>query len=261
MTEVTRHDAGSLCWAELATTDPHAAKSFYTTLFGWTFADSPMGPGPEDIYTRLQLAGKDVGALYRMMKEQEGQGVPPNWLAYVAVASADEAAKKAKALGGRVLAEPFNVQEYGRMAMLQDPAGATLAVWQAGTHTGAQRINEPGSLCWMELATSDPAGAKTFYSGLFGWGWKDSTDPGMPYTELQVSGRSSGGMLPIRPDMGATPPHWGIYWLVSDCNATAAKAKALGGTLCFGPQDMPKVGRFAVVQDPQGATFSIFQPA
>ncbi len=261
MTEVTRHEPGSLCWAELATTDPRAAKAFYTALFGWTFADSPMGPGPEDIYTRLQLSGKDVGALYRMMKEQEGQGVPPNWLTYVAVARTDEAAKKTKALGGRVLAEPFDVQDFGRMAMLQDPAGATFAVWQAGTHTGAQRINEPGSLCWMELATSDPAGARIFYSGLFGWGWKESTDPDMPYTELQVGGRSIGGMMPIRPDAGSMPPHWGIYWMVSDCSATVARAKALGATLCFGPQDMPKVGRFAVVQDPQGAAFSIFQPA
>ncbi len=100
MTEVTRHEPGSFCWVELATSDPEAANSFYTVLFGWTAVDNPMGPGPEYIDTRLQLGGKDVGALYKMMKEQAAQAVPPNWLCYVTVASADEAAKKARELGG-----------------------------------------------------------------------------------------------------------------------------------------------------------------
>ncbi len=261
MTEVTRHEPGSFSWAELATTDTKGAKAFYASLFGWTFTDGPMGPGPEDVYTRLQSGGKDVGALYRMMKEVEAQGAPPFWLCYVTVESADEAAAKSKALGGRVIAEPFDVQDYGRMAILQDTSGATLAVWQAGTHIGAQRVNEPSAFCWLELATRDGAGAKDFYSSLFGWGLKESTDPGTDYTELELKGRSIGGILPIRPEMGVMPPSWGLYWQVADCDASAAKAKSLGGRVFFGPKDIPKVGRFAVVQDPQGATFSIFQPA
>jgi hypothetical protein len=220
-----------------------------------------MGPGPEDVYTRLQLAGKDVGALYPMMKDLQAQGAPPFWLCYVTVASADEAAKNAKALGGRVIAEPFEVQDYGRMAMLQDASGGTLAVWQARTHPGAERVNEPGAFCWLELATRDVAGAKTFYTGLFGWGMKEPTDPGMDYTEILLAGRPMGGILAIRPDMGAMPPSWGLYWQVADCGASAAKAKALGGKVCVEPHDLPTVGRFAVIQDPQGATFSMFQPA
>jgi hypothetical protein len=261
MTEVTRHEPGSFSWAELATTDTKAAKAFYASLFGWTFTDGPKGPGPEDVYTRLQSGGKDVGALYRMMKEVEAQGAPPFWLCYVTVASADEAAGKAKALGGRVIAGPFDVQDYGRMAILQDPTGGTVAVWQPGTHIGARRVNEPGAFCWLELATRDTGGAKAFYSGLFGWGMKDPTDPGMDYTEILLAGRSMGGILAIGPDMGAMPPNWGLYWQVANCDACVAKAKSLGAKICVEPHDLPKVGRFAVIQDPQGATFSIFQPA
>jgi hypothetical protein len=261
MTEVTRHEPGSFCWAELATTDTKAAKGFYADLFGWTFDDSPMGPGPDDVYTRLQVSGRDVGALYRMMKEQESQGVPPNWLVYVAVASADDAASKAGALGGRVLAPAFAVQDFGRMAMLQDPEGATFAVWQAGTHTGAQRVGEPGAFCWMELQTRDAPEAKRFYTGLFDWALKESANPAMPYTEILRRGQAIGGILAMGAEMAGIPPHWTVYFQVSDCDAVAARAKKLGATLHVPPTDIEKVGRFAVIQDPQGAGFCIFRPA
>jgi predicted enzyme related to lactoylglutathione lyase len=259
--EVTRHDHGAFSWAELATTDTAAAKKFYAALFGWAILDSPMGPGPEDVYTRLQLSGKDVGALYPMRPEQRQQGVPPNWLTYVTVKSADDAAKKAKTLGGTVIAEPFDVMTFGRMAMIQDPSGAIFAIWQAGDHIGAERVNEPGAFCWMELVTPDVAKAKAFYTGLFGWGLKESTDPAMPYTEVQLADRSIGGMYPPMSGMGNVPPHWGVYWQVADTDASAARAKSLGGNLCVEPKDISKVGRFAVIQDPQGAAFSIIKLA
>jgi uncharacterized protein len=258
MSEVTRHEPGAFCWAELATTDTRAAKDFYTSLFGWTFADSPMGPGPEEVYTRLQLRGKDVGALYRLMADQEARGVPPNWLCYVAVGSADEAAKKASELGGTVVAQPFDVMSYGRMAMLQDPQGAMLAVWQPGTHAGAQIVNEPGAMCWCELWTRDADGAGRFYTSLFGWGLK-TNDPS--YFEIQQDQKSIGGIMPMRPGMDGVPPQWGVYFQAADCDASARKASSLGGSVMMGPQDIPKVGRFAVVRDPQGAAFSIFQAA
>lgn len=256
MTEVTRHEPGSFSWAELATSDPRAAKAFYTALFGWTAVDSPMGPGPEEVYTRLQLDGKDVAALYRMMQEQAARGVPPNWLCYVTVASADETARKARELGGTVLAEPFDVEDYGRMAMLQDPEGAVFAVWQPKRHIGIQRVDEPGTPCWSELSTRDAAKAGKFYTGLFGWGLKTS-DPA--YAEITRGGVPIGGILPMGPEMQGVPPHWGVYFQVADCDAAAARAKALGATVCFGPQDVANVGRFAVVQDPQGAAFSVIK--
>lgn len=256
MTEVTRHEPGSFSWVELATSDPPAAKAFYTALFGWTAVESPMGPGPEEIYTRLQLDGKDVAALYRMMQEQAARGVPPNWLCYVTVASADEAARKAGELGGTVLAGPFDVEDYGRMAMLQDPEGAVFAVWQPKKHIGIQRVGEPGAPCWSELSTRDAAKAGKFYTGLFGWGLKTS-DPA--YAEITRGGVPIGGILPMGPEMQGVPPHWGVYFQVADCDAAATRATALGGKVCFGPQDVANVGRFAAVQDPQGAAFSVIK--
>jgi len=260
MPDVTRHEPGDFSWAELATSDPAAAKTFYKSLFGWSAMDTPMGPGSEDVYSTLQLGGKAIGALYKMRPDQASQGVPPHWLTYVTVASADESAKKARSLGGKVLAEPFDVMTFGRMAVLQDPVGATFAIWQARDHIGAQRVNEPGAFCWMELMTPDAARAKAFYKGLFGWGLKESTD-GMPYTEIQLAGRSIGGIFTPPPEMGKMPPAWGVYWQVDDCDATAKKAKSTGATLAVEPKDIPHVGRFAVIADPQGAMFSIIKLA
>lgn len=254
MTDVTRHEPGSFSWAELATSDPAAAKKFYTSLFGWSVVDNPMG---EDmVYTRLQLAGKDVAALYKQMKDQAEMGIPPNWMCYVTVQSADETAKKVKSLGGNVMAEPFDVMDYGRMAVVQDPEGAVLSLWQPMTHTGVQKIDEPGALCWCELSTRDAAKAEKFYGGLFGWGFK-TNDP--QYHEITRGGTSIGGIRPLGPEMQGVPAHWGIYFQVSDCDASAAKAKSAGGKLCFGPMDVEKVGRFAAIQDPQGAAFSVIQ--
>ena len=253
MTQVTRHEPGSFSWAELATSDPSGAKEFYGALFNWTAVDSPMGPGAEDIYTRLQSDGGDVGALYKMLPEQAASGVPPNWLSYVTVSHADDTVKQARTLGGRVVAEPFDVMSYGRMAILQDPGGAVFAVWQPGSHAGAERVNEPGALSWCELATHDVESAGTFYANLFGWTLKTSPD----YTEFLRGGTAVGGMYALGPQAPDVPSNWMVYFQTADCDATAAKARSGKGEVLVGPKDLPGVGRFAVVQDPQGAAFAI----
>ncbi|HEY7111666.1 MAG TPA: VOC family protein [Thermoanaerobaculia bacterium] len=261
MPDVTRHDHGAFSWAELSTSDTAAAKTFYKDLFGWSIKDNPMGPGPQDVYTMLQVSGKDVGALYPMPAEQKQQGMPPHWTTYVTVKSADETAKKATELGGKVIAEPFDVMTFGRMAVIQDPLGAIFAVWEAKEHIGAQRVNEPGAFCWMELLTPDLAKAKTFYSGLFGWTYKDSTTPGMQYSEILRGGSPIGGMMPPMPGMEKMPSVWGVYWQVNDVDASTSKAKSLGAKTLVEPRDIPNTGRFAVLQDPQGAAFSIYKQA
>lgn len=252
--EVSKHTPGTFCWVELGTTDPAAAKKFYSELFGWGINDMPMGP--DSFYTMLQLRGKDVAALCQLNPGQLAHGVPPHWLLYIAVESADEAAKAVIAAGGKTMMEPFDVFDAGRMTVAQDPAGATFGIWQARNHIGSQINNEVNTFCWGELATRDAAASVAFYSKVFGWKAKTG-DPA--YTEIHLGGQPFGGMLTMTPEMGDAPPHWAPYFAVNDCDATAEKAKSLGASMCVPPQDIPNVGRFAVIADPQGAVFSIIK--
>ena len=166
MPHIDRYEPGSFCWVELGTTDQSAAKSFYEALFGWKATDFPMGPG--SFYTMFQLDGRDAGAAYTLTTELE-QGVPPHWMLYVAVASADETAAKVKEAGGKVVAGPFDVATFGRMAVLQDPAGAHFSVWEAKDHFGMGIGGEPNTFCWADLSVPDQETAKKFYSAVFGW--------------------------------------------------------------------------------------------
>jgi predicted enzyme related to lactoylglutathione lyase len=120
-------------------------------------------------------------------------------------------------------------------------------------------VNAPNAFCWGELATRDPQRAKLFYGGLFGWSMKESTDP-MPYTELMNGQQPIGGIMAMEgPQWTGVPPHWLIYFMVDDCDRTAAKAKEAGATFKVPPMDIPRVGRFSVIQDPQGAVFAIIK--
>src|SRR5438093_9155317 len=132
MPEYTSHPEGPFSWPELATTDQQSAVAFYRALFGWEVNEQPMGPG--GTYSMFQLRGKPVAAGYTMRPEERQNGAPPHWNAYVTVANADAAAKRAADLGGKVLAQPFDVMDVGRMAIVQDPTGAVFCVWQPKKH-------------------------------------------------------------------------------------------------------------------------------
>ena len=257
MTVKTSFEPGTFCWIDLGTTDSQAAKSFYEKLFGWTSTDNPAGP--DMVYTMLQKDGKDVGALYEMGQEMTSQGVPPHWSHYIAVANADEAAAKVEELGGVLMMEPFDVMDVGRMALIQDPTGATFAAWETKKHFGASLVNEPGSMCWNELATRDTDAAKDFYTGLFGWDTQHLDTEGGPYTLFTQGGAHVAGMLNMTEDWGEIPPHWMIYFAVEDCDKSSEVIKELGGQVHHGPADIPDVGRFAVCADPQGAAFTIIK--
>ncbi len=257
MATVTQHAPGTFCWPELATTDQESAKKFYTSLFGWTFVDNNMDVGT---YTMLKHRGADVGALYTM-REDERKMAPSHWNSYVAVESADQAAAKAKQLGGKVLMEPFDVFDVGRMAILQDPTGAVFCVWQPKKHIGAGVLNESGALCWTELMTTDTGKAGAFYTGLFPWRAEEMVMPNMKYIVFKRGDSQAGGMMAITPEMGPMPPNWLVYFQVDDCDGCVAKAKGLGGKIAVPPTDIQNYGRFAVLHDPHGATFAVFKPA
>ena len=242
---------GRFCWVELGTSDQAAAKAFYSGLFGWTPDDQPMGP--EFFYTLLKHGGRDAGALYGLMPDQKG--VPPHWMIYVAVASADDTAVKAASLGARTIMAPYDVMDLGRTAIFEDPTGAPFSVWEARRNKGLGVVDEAGAFCWGELSTKDPRKAEPFYRGLFGWGTQG--DPKGPYTEWTQGGQPIGGMMKIAPEWGDMPPHWGVYFQVNDCDAAVAQAKGLGAKAMVEPKDIPGTGRFAVLADPQGASFSL----
>ena len=260
MPDVSSHAPGSFSWVELSTTDQKGGVSFYRSLFGWHVNEAPMGPG--EIYSLFTMRDRQVAAAYTMRPEEKQAGAPPHWNMYVAVENADTTVKKAKELGANVLAPAFDGMDVGRMAVLQDPAGAVFSIWQPKTHQGVQINNEPGSLCWSENTTRDTGKAEAFYTKLFGWTAKHgaASDP-MQYTEFSIGGRASIGMLPMPKEM---PPHVPSYWMpyfqVAACDASVAKAKSLGAKLMVGPHDIADTGRFAILNDPQGAMFAVFSP-
>ena len=257
MQEVTEYKPGTFCWVELGTSDSGAAKNFYTQLFGWEFEDKPMGT--EGAYTMLRLNGKDVAGLYQLMPDMVAQGIPPHWLIYVSVTNVDETAEKAKAEGATIMNGPFDVFTIGRMAVVKDPTGAVFALWQPKEHKGSGIYNVPNSFTWNELGTTDTKKAGDFYSNVFGWSKEDLPDSPIEYTMFQNGDRGAGGMYKITPEMGPIPPHWLVYFAVDDCDAKVKKATELGARVMKPADDIPGVGRFAIVLDPQGAAFAIIK--
>ena len=246
--EFERYDDGVPSWVDLGAKDLAAAVTFYTQLMGWETQDMGEEAGH---YTIVSKDGKQVAAI----SPAQDPG-PPRWTTYINVDDVDAAASKAEAAGGTVVVPPMDVMTAGRMAIFADTTGAVIAAWQPGEHLGAQLVNEPGSFTWSELSSSDPAKSKAFYSAGFGWSWGGSDD----YAEAQVSGRTIAGVMPRRGDMPAeVPDNWLVYFGSNDVDADVKKATDLGATVLAPPMAIPGTGRFAVLMDPQGASFAIFK--
>ncbi|MFI5178109.1 MAG: VOC family protein [Vicinamibacterales bacterium] len=258
---VDRHAPGSFCWFELATTDQNRAKAFYASLFGWAVNDTPLGPS--EVYTIFQKDGRDAAAAYTMRPDQRAESVPPHWLVYVLVQSVDATAKRAPGAHGIVLAQPFDVMESGRMAILADPTGATLAIWEPRRHHGTGIVHADGTAVWADLNTPDPAKAAAFYRDLFGWkivAGKNMAPVGPnDYGHIVNGDEFIGGLPPASNLPPGAPAHWLIYFAVPDCDAAAARTKAAGGAILMPPMTMKEVRKFAVLADPQGAAFAVVE--
>jgi hypothetical protein len=200
------------------------------------------------------VGGDDVAA----MVEQNQQ--PGHWNHYVSVESADEATAEARRLGATVLEEPFDVMDVGRMAVLSDPGGAVFCLWEAREHAGAARVNDPGCMTWNELQSRRPEEAAAFYAGLFGWGTEPITEDGRTvYVTIKNSaGWMNGGIMPTTETPADAPSFWLIYFTVPSCDAAVARTQELGGRVLAGPME-PGFGRIAVLSDPQGAPFAVFE--
>jgi uncharacterized protein len=244
---------GTPNWVDLQTTDQAAAKAFYSGLFGWFYDDQPMDAGA--VYSIAKIGDGQVAAIAPQSPELKAAGAPAMWNTYLAVDSVDDATAKVGPAGGTVAMEPFDVMDAGRMSFVLDPSGAPVALWQAGQHIGATLVNEPGTVTWNELITDNPA-AVSFYEQVLGVTTTTAEMGEDKYTMFQVGGKEVGGTMP--PQMAGVPNHWHVYFAVADTDATAAKIKQLGGSVMVEPFDTP-IGKMAVVADPQGAVFSLFQ--
>jgi predicted enzyme related to lactoylglutathione lyase len=263
------------CWVDVDLPDAPAATEFYGGLFGWEFEDR-MPEGQDGHYFVGLIDGLSVAGVG---SQPEGSDWPPAWNTYVAVKSADEAAKAVEKAGGKVLMEAFDVGEAGRMAVVADPQGAAFNVWEAGSHMGAQVVNEHGSWNFSGLTTSDPYAAAGFYNEVFGWeavsgsgeftffavpGYGEflqRSDPGLA-ERLQTDQApprfvdATAWLMGMEGQPDGTPPNWSVTFAVDDADAMAARAKELGGTVVVEPFDTPPV-RTAVIADPQGAVFAV----
>jgi predicted enzyme related to lactoylglutathione lyase len=273
MSEQDRYIPGVPCWIDTQQPDPAAAAKFYADLFGWDVENvMPPDAGP---YFIGRLNGGDVAGVG---SPSEGAPQEPVWNTYIWVADADETAAKVRAAGGTVLSEPFDVGDFGRMAVCADPEGAAFCVWQAGAHRGAAVVNEHGALNFNGLHTRDTAAAAAFYGAVFGWelldwgggsgawalpAYGDFLEQRRPGTR---EGMASMGAPPrfeevvasvalIPDDQPDVPAHWSVIFGADDADAIAAKAAELGGEVVVAPFDAPWV-RTTVIRDPQGATFT-----
>jgi hypothetical protein len=276
--ERDRYPAGVPCWVDIARRDRNAAADFYGGLFGWRFEEqSPPGPSR---YLIARLRGRDVAGI----GSETSEGPPsPAWNMYIATDDADDTARRVREAGGRVLADPVDVGDAGRMAVCTDPSGATYSVWQPRMRTGAQLVNEPGTWNFSELNTSDREGAEAFYGAVFGWElggfgaeeggsglwrmpgygdflaerdptlWERQADLGAP----EGFADAVAWLVPSSEERsdGETPAHWSITFAVDDADAVAGRATELGGKVLVPPMDAPWV-RMTVISDPQGAVFT-----
>lgn len=249
MGERDSYAPGTFCWADLGTTEGAAARDFYTGLLGWEAED--LAAGEDGVYTMFRRGGRDVAALYEMGADERGQ-LPPHWSSYVSVEDVAAVAARARALGAAVVADPFDVMDSGRMAVVRDPGGANLHLWQPGRHIGAGRVNEPGCMVWNELATPDVQRAAAFYRDLLGW---EAEPDATGYATIRAGEALNGG---IRPLQEGEAPAWLVYFTTESCDRSAARVRESGGTVVTGPVDVT-VGRIAVVRDPQGAVLALYE--
>lgn len=255
MSERTSYAPGTPCWVDLATPDLDAAEGFYRELFGWEIPELPNSAEMGG-YRRAKKGGRDVAGAMPLM--QEGQ--PPAWSTYVSVDDADTIARAIQENGGTMIAEPMAVASYGRLAVFTDPEGAFFGIWEPADFAGAELVNEPGAFSWNELETRDADAAKDFYGRIFGWEFEAGEDmEEMTYYVATVDGERVAGMADVKGKMAdEVPAHWMTYFSVEDAEGAVEKVKAGGGTVHFGPIDIP-VGRFAMASDPWGAAFAVIR--
>ena len=246
--------ANKPAWVDLASKDPAGSHKFYRKLFGW---DIQVNPDPQyGGYALAKIGGKDVAGIAATQSPEQ----PTAWSVYIGTEDAEKLGEKVKAAGGTVVARAFDVGDQGKMAVYQDPSGAVICGWQPSIMGGFQ-TEGPNTFSWAELNARGLAKALPFYQKVFGWTPKSTGDDAQPYTEFHVDGQSIGGAMEMNPMVPAEmPSYWMVYFGVDDIDRAFKTAIDAGAREMMAPQDFPG-GRFAIVNDPQGAFFGLLQMA
>ena len=247
---------GRFVWHDLMTTDIERAQAFYTELFGWRIEVMDMGEmGP---YPMIYAGEGGIGGMIAMPADA---GAPSHWIAYVTADDVGEAAARGDASGGATCVPPTPVPNVGTFAVVTDPTGAAVSPFVSVHPDQPEEAGPPpaGTVCWNELLTTDAGRALPFYRSVFGWGHGTiDMGPAGTYHLLKRDGKDVAGMMELPP--GAVPrPLWVPYFAVADVDAGFASATAMGAREHFAPQDIPGVGRYAMLADPTGAVFSLFR--
>lgn len=258
---------GSPCWLDLGVPDGKLASRFYGAVLGWEL--EPFGDeaeGVDDSFGLFQKDGKVVAALGPLTDED----AKPAWTIYFQTPNAEVATETVARLGGTVRVPPSELDGAGTMAQVVDSLGGEFALWQPGETAGFEAGGSDGSLCWVELLTTDADEARAFYGGLFGWQTQEVAMPedGGAYVLLTAEGlpeeRVHGGLMAASPEMLAASggrPFWHPVFAVSDCDVAVARVTESGGVVQMGPDDAEGIGRIAACADPFGADFVLLTPA
>lgn len=254
MTEARAAIVNRPAWVDLSSSDAAASRDFYSKLFGWRVE---VSPDPQyGGYGIAKVDGEDVAGIGPKMSPE----APTAWSLYIGTDDSDGLASKVQAAGGTVIVPPFDVPGQGRMAVFQDPSGAIISAWQPQAMTGFS-AGAPNTYGWAELYSRGIDNAIPFYEQVFGWTHKTTEmGEGMPpYIEFQLDGRSIAGGMEMNTAVPAeVPSYWLVYFNVDDVDGAFKKAVGAGAKEMLTPQDFPG-GRFAILTDPQGASFGLLK--
>ncbi len=249
---------GRHTWRENFSDDPAANRAWYNGFMNWGHEAQDMG---DFVYDMFKAGDLVLGGFCQLAEDQKKMGAPAHWLTYISVDDVAGGCGRAKEKGGQVLAEPFKVPGVGEIAILMDPQGGVFALFHGETEDPDHHNPPPphGDYWWAEYMAKDAPAAVDFYTHVLGWGTQTMPMPNGEYTVFTVGEDGSCGCMAM-PEGVQAPSHWSVYFAVDDVDAAAATATSSGGNILAGPMDMPGVGRFVSVADPQGSVVGLITP-
>ncbi len=252
----TQYEQGQFCWISLEARDLDEARRFYRELFGWQSQDVELPDGPRA--AEFTLDGRRVAGASQMPQQRVDRDQPAVWRSYIRVDDLESTCARVTELGGEITLSATDVQQLGRTALVRDPTGAEVGLWQAGTQQGAELMQDFHCCCWNELLTRDIEKAREFYGALFGWEFADYPSSETPYYVVSQHGEETSGLLQMDQRWGEMPARWMVYFAVHSVDLSVDYVRQLNGFVQIHPYDIPE-GRFAMVSDAQGAAFDLVE--